>query len=152
MDVKNISQFAFVFVPNRSWLTARWEGVGFAVRELKTEWTGDALDWWKQSGLECKYSTEAMDIASSRGHIDDLDWWKQSALECKFSEWAMDGLATLTPLTVGNNLAWNATIPIGQWTWQVREATLTPWTGGNDLQIFRRSYGHRKLERSCGRP
>ena len=50
----------------------------------------DVLDWWKQSGLECKYFRSAMNYASLKGHVNVLDWWKLSGLECKYSTSAME--------------------------------------------------------------
>jgi hypothetical protein len=44
------------------------------------------LEWWKNSGLECKWSKDAMDWASCCGHVAVLEWWKNSGLECKWSK------------------------------------------------------------------
>jgi hypothetical protein len=51
---------------------------------------GTLLDWWKHSGLECRYTDNAMDWASQNGHVVVLDWWKHSGLECRYTEYAMD--------------------------------------------------------------
>jgi hypothetical protein len=48
------------------------------------------LDWWKNSGRECNYSTWSMDDASKYNHVTVLEWWKQSGLPCKWSHRAMD--------------------------------------------------------------
>jgi hypothetical protein len=50
----------------------------------------DVLEWWKNSGWDCKWSEDAMDGASREGHVDVLEWWKNSGLECKWSYDAMD--------------------------------------------------------------
>jgi hypothetical protein len=50
----------------------------------------DVLQWWKESGLELKWSNHAMNAASRSGHVAVLQWWKESGLEVKWSEYAMD--------------------------------------------------------------
>jgi hypothetical protein len=49
------------------------------------------LDWWKHTGLECRYTKNAMNWASQHGHVAVLDWWKDSGLECRYTHWAMNG-------------------------------------------------------------
>jgi hypothetical protein len=44
------------------------------------------LQWWKDSGLRCRYSSNVMDLASSNGHDVILKWWKISGLKCKWTE------------------------------------------------------------------
>ena len=41
------------------------------------------FQWWKDSGLELKYSNNAMDRASANGHEKILQWWKNNGLELK---------------------------------------------------------------------
>jgi hypothetical protein len=59
----------------------------YNIKALKYAWTKKAIDygsgnglvavlqWWKESGLECKYSNNSMDFASMYGHIAVLQWW-----------------------------------------------------------------------------
>ena len=44
------------------------------------------LEWFKNSGLEMKYSHKAMDYASAAGHVEVLEWFKNSGLEMKFDK------------------------------------------------------------------
>ncbi|KAJ1560584.1 hypothetical protein HK096_008037 [Nowakowskiella sp. JEL0078] len=48
------------------------------------------LNWWKDSGLEMKWTSFAMNKASMNGHIHILNWWKESGLEMKWTSFAMD--------------------------------------------------------------
>jgi hypothetical protein len=52
----------------------------------------DILQWWKQSGLELRWSEKAIDMACRNGHVNVLQWWKDSGLAMKYtslaSEWA----------------------------------------------------------------
>jgi len=50
----------------------------------------DALEWWKSSGLELKYSSDAMYWASENGHVDVLEWWKSSGLPLKYTMCAIN--------------------------------------------------------------
>ncbi|KAI8809852.1 hypothetical protein BJ742DRAFT_802637 [Cladochytrium replicatum] len=43
------------------------------------------LQWWKSSGLELKWSSEAIDYASEKGRLDVLEWWQDSGLEMKWN-------------------------------------------------------------------
>jgi hypothetical protein len=49
----------------------------------------EVLDWW--SGLELKYTDEAMDWASRYRHLEVLQWWKRCGLELKYTDEAMVG-------------------------------------------------------------
>ncbi|KAI9326105.1 hypothetical protein DFJ73DRAFT_801513 [Zopfochytrium polystomum] len=46
----------------------------------------EVLQWWKDSGLELRYTNVPMDEASKSGNLKTLQWWKDSGLELKYSE------------------------------------------------------------------
>jgi len=48
------------------------------------------LEWWRSSGLELKYTVDAIDYASQNGHVNVLDWWLKAhnefGLELKYTD------------------------------------------------------------------
>lgn len=50
----------------------------------------ETLQWWLESGLELKYSEEAMKGASEKGKTEILQWWKESGLELKYTKRIVD--------------------------------------------------------------
>ncbi|KAI9324675.1 putative ankyrin repeat protein [Zopfochytrium polystomum] len=53
----------------------------------------DVLQWWKDSGLELRYRSVAMDLASERGQAHILQWWKDSGYDLKYTSFAVSGAA-----------------------------------------------------------
>jgi hypothetical protein len=49
----------------------------------------DFLEWWKNSGLELKYTKKALNYASEYGHVNVLEWWLKSGLPLKYDDWAL---------------------------------------------------------------
>mgnify|MGYP001616991291 CR=1 FL=1 len=45
---------------------------------------------WKKNGLDLKFNSIAIYLASMNGHVKVLDLWKESGLELRYSENAMD--------------------------------------------------------------
>jgi hypothetical protein len=54
-------------------------------------WYGhvDVLEWWIKSNLPLKYSVNALNFASRNGHVNVLEWWFKSGLELKYDENAL---------------------------------------------------------------
>lgn len=53
------------------------------------------LQWWKDSGLEMKYTIAAIDTLYCRDKksiIKILDWWKDSGLEMKYTDNCIDNI------------------------------------------------------------
>ncbi|KAI9312044.1 hypothetical protein DFJ73DRAFT_804618 [Zopfochytrium polystomum] len=51
----------------------------------------EALQWWKDSGLEMQYSFLAIEYAAKNGHLNVLRWWKNSGLKPKLYQRALIG-------------------------------------------------------------
>ncbi|KAJ5899373.1 Flavoprotein [Penicillium taxi] len=39
----------------------------------------NVLNWWRQSGLELRYTERALESASAEGRVDVLDWWREAS-------------------------------------------------------------------------
>lgn len=50
----------------------------------------DLLEWCANSGMEFKYTCDAIDWASANGHTETLNWWFNSGLNLIYSNYAMD--------------------------------------------------------------
>ena len=48
------------------------------------------LEWFKNSGYEFKYTSDAIDSASENGHIAILQWFKNSGYEFKYTSNAIE--------------------------------------------------------------
>ncbi|KNC99668.1 uncharacterized protein SPPG_05050 [Spizellomyces punctatus DAOM BR117] len=64
------------------------------------------LQWWKDSGLECRWSATSMDIATRRNRVDMLQWWKDSGLECRYSWRGMAEATNNCPMPSVDALHW----------------------------------------------
>jgi hypothetical protein len=55
------------------------------IMDACTQLTVPVFDWWVTSGFTLKYTCQAIDRASAAGRIDLLNWWKDSGLLCLWS-------------------------------------------------------------------
>ncbi|AZL89260.1 ankyrin repeat protein [Megavirus baoshan] len=63
------------------------------------------LQWWKDSGLDFKYSIDAIDNLnhiSYDNYVEVLDWWKNSGFKLKYSERSVDEASTYNNINVLN--------------------------------------------------
>jgi hypothetical protein len=68
------------------------------ISELCKRGKVNILEWLFDSGLELKYTSDALDwascngldLASCNGHVNVLEWWKNSGLELQYTESALN--------------------------------------------------------------
>uniref|UniRef100_A0A6C0EAJ2 Ankyrin repeat protein n=1 Tax=viral metagenome TaxID=1070528 RepID=A0A6C0EAJ2_9ZZZZ len=63
-----------------------------AIDDASTNGHIDVLNWWLHSGLRLEYTEKTIDIASECSKINVLEWWKNSGLKLKYTERAFDGV------------------------------------------------------------
>lgn len=102
-----------------------------AVDGASTHGHVEVLDWWwRQSGLPLRYTETSLEQASARGHIAVLEWWQNAALQ--------DESIVLRP---GRALLWAAQIgrpEVLQW-WYASRITVGY---KNDVAHTACRYGH----------
>ncbi|KAI9336231.1 hypothetical protein DFJ73DRAFT_646803 [Zopfochytrium polystomum] len=70
------------------------------------------LQWWKDSGIELRYTEYSMNTLTYETDIPELQWWKDSGLELKYSHDSMDGASAVGDVAV---LQWwyDSGLPLG---------------------------------------
>ncbi|KAI9345520.1 hypothetical protein DFJ73DRAFT_490080 [Zopfochytrium polystomum] len=64
-------------------------GVLYSAEAMDSADSAEILQWWRDSGLETRYTEDAMILASGNGQIWNLQWWKDCGLPLKYSARAM---------------------------------------------------------------
>ena len=72
--------------------------MSFAVDWASQDGLVEVLEWWKDSGLEVRYSWRALHEACRGEKWEVVEWWIGSGLECKWTEWAREVVREKTGL------------------------------------------------------
>jgi hypothetical protein len=93
----------------------------------------DVLEWWRNSGLELRYTERALESASAEGRVDVLDWWKKAA--------KASSLSRPIPLKVGKSVLLAAqsgrTASLAWW-----DASGIPYTHAESVARIASTHGH----------
>ncbi|KAL3465945.1 hypothetical protein BJX64DRAFT_33378 [Aspergillus heterothallicus] len=93
----------------------------------------DVLEWWRNSGLELRYTEKALEAASAEGRVAVLDWWKKAAQVSSFTR--------PIPLKVGKSVLLAAqsgrTASLAWW-----DASGIPYTHAESVARIASTHGH----------
>ncbi|KAL2811499.1 MFS general substrate transporter [Aspergillus granulosus] len=93
----------------------------------------DILEWWRNSGLELRYTEKALESASAEGRVAVLDWWKNAADAAS--------LRRPLPLKVGKSVLLAAqsgrTASLAWW-----DASGIPYTHAESVARIASTHGH----------